>query len=149
MVTCTCGLRIFVAPTVASFRCPKCRSQLTNAFSAEAPERQLPYIEPTETPQQHWALLHRYAFAVPNWTQHQAAEWYQAWTYRIPNLGCDCRQHWRELVTSNPPDFSTSNAFFRWTVARHNDVNARLGKPIMPLDHALALYSPKSPSSFF
>lgn len=148
MVTCACGLQMFVASTVASFRCPRCRSQLTHTPSAVIPQQPQLQLEPSKTPQQHWELLHSYAFS-SEWNTHAASEWYQAWTFRIPNLGCDCRQHWRDLVSATPPDFSSADAFFRWTVAAHNAVNLRLDKPTMPIDAAIALYRPKFPATFF
>ncbi len=39
-----------------------------------------------------------------------------------------CRKHWDKQVANTPPEWSN---YFNWSVARHNEVNAMLGKPIM------------------
>jgi hypothetical protein len=86
----------------------------------------------------HWNELHRYTYTTP-----EACEaFYLDWTFRIPNLGCDCMSHWRELTSKYPPDFSSAKAFFGWGWARHNDVNERLGKPVFLLDEAYAMHYP-------
>jgi len=41
-----------------------------------------------------------------------------------------CRNHWKDMVTKKPIDLSSGVAAANWLAERHNDVNARLGKPI-------------------
>lgn len=82
----------------------------------------------------HWDELHRQAEPTP--------EWFSGWQARIPNINCDCRRHWRELVAAKPPDFSSREAFFAWTVEAHNAVNERLGKPLVTLEEARRLHAP-------
>jgi len=48
-----------------------------------------------------------------------------------------CRPHWLTLMAQYPLPVTGQ---FAWTVERHNDVNARLGRPLMPLSEAHALY---------
>lgn len=55
-------------------------------------------------------------------------EWLDAFTARVP---CgDCRRHWIELVKMIPPPLGDA---YEWSVAIHNAVNRRLGKPEWPL----------------
>lgn len=45
-------------------------------------------------------------------------------------IGCqECRDNWNFEVAQLPPALSSGQAFFEWTVAIHNAVNARIGKP--------------------
>lgn len=86
-----------------------------------------------------WADLHRWAlkvdFAPPRGTR-RVREWIDDFNRLIP---CgDCSAHWTKMVTENPPDFSSNDALFAWSVARHNDVNRRIGKPEMSVDDARA-----------
>jgi hypothetical protein len=62
-----------------------------------------------------------------------------AWSTRVP---CgDCKRHWDEWRKANPADLSSPAAYFAWTVAAHNAVNRRLGKPEMSVDDARTLYA--------
>lgn len=49
----------------------------------------------------------------------------------------ECVRHWREFLANEPPNFT---AYFAWTVLAHNGINLRLGKPILSVDQARALY---------
>jgi hypothetical protein len=40
----------------------------------------------------------------------------------------ECRADWSALLTQYPPDFSSPDAFFTWTVFIHNKVNEKLGR---------------------
>jgi hypothetical protein len=66
------------------------------------------------------------------------AEWLAQFEKRIP---CgSCRKHWQEmmgLTPQNPDDY------FSWTVDRHNEINAKLGKPTLTLDQAAVRWAPK------
>lgn len=52
----------------------------------------------------------------------------------------DCRANWNLELGKLPPVYTNATAFFYWTVAIHNAVNARLGKPLMSNEDAAALY---------
>lgn len=52
-----------------------------------------------------------------------------------------CRSHWLALVQRHPPDLSSAEAFFVWTVDRHNDVNARRGTALLSVAAARVLYA--------
>jgi len=93
-----------------------------------------------------WLELHQYAFA--KWTTPEdAKQWYADWHKRVRRYsGCAaCYKAWERLVEQHPPDFSSPDAFFLWTVDRHNDVNVRLKKPAWHLDDAREYYQPGAP----
>lgn len=57
------------------------------------------------------------------------------------SLPCDdCRQHFAQMLVELPP--APGPHLFEWSVMAHNLVNRRLGKRIMPLAEAEALYTP-------
>jgi hypothetical protein len=52
----------------------------------------------------------------------------------------ECRREWIAAMNRTPKDFSNPETYFAWTVDRHNEVNVRLGKPVVPLAEARCLY---------
>lgn len=82
-----------------------------------------------------WAELHRRALM-----HREGADWawYNAWTDRIPKVGCSCRDNWKIWVSKNPPDWSN---YWAWSVRAHNAVNQKLGKPEMSEELARRLWS--------
>jgi hypothetical protein len=83
-----------------------------------------------------WAEMHARAMAWNPAAGDAAAE--AAYLARAADglAGCQCSPHWRAYLKSHPPDLSSAESYFAWTVAAHNAVNARLGKP--PLDFRTA-----------
>ena len=59
-----------------------------------------------------------------------------------------CAGHFTELVIENPlPESDDPLVLFRWSVHVHNLVNARIGKPILEPEQAMARWvSTKTPS---
>ena len=59
-----------------------------------------------------------------------------------------CAGHFAEVLKENPlPDSDDPLVVFRWSVHVHNLVNARIGKPILEPDQAMARWvSIKTPS---
>jgi hypothetical protein len=47
-----------------------------------------------------------------------------------------CKNHFREMVQRTPPRVETALDFQRWLSDRHNEVNARLGKPLISFEQA-------------
>lgn len=81
-----------------------------------------------------WGELHRRALEVGAGTDDTA--WLETFAGRLP---CgDCRTHWRAMLADHPPHWPT---YFAWTVARHNQVNRRLGKPEIPVAEAMQRWS--------
>lgn len=80
-----------------------------------------------------WAILHRWAVVgAPTGTK-----WLGEFASRLP---CgDCKTHWRQYVEDHP--FTPSDAF-GWTVAAHNAINVRLGKAVLTIADARAIWRP-------
>ena len=63
----------------------------------------------------------------------------------LKELPCgDCKQGWARINAEMPLRAATAQEFFAWTVEAHNRVNAKLGKPVMELAEALAMYQQAS-----
>jgi hypothetical protein len=60
-----------------------------------------------------------------------------------------CAGHFAEILKENPlPDSDDPLVLFRWSVHVHNLVNARIGKPILDPEQAMARWiSTKTPPS--
>jgi hypothetical protein len=78
-----------------------------------------------------WTKLHSYTGCDP--------QWLDIWQYLIPQR-CDCKDGYQRILADNPPDYSSPEAFFRWGVALHNAVNAKLGKPEITTEEALFIW---------
>lgn len=106
---------------------------------------QMPWVKCEEVPtpdnhplviagRKHWKELHEYAMAYPDdptlGDQAAAQNFLESWRSRIPQYGCSCKKHFASIEASRPVDLSSKDAFYGWTVAAHNDVNIRLGKPL-------------------
>lgn len=68
------------------------------------------------------------------------------WIPKIPRYSsngsqCKCREDWYKWYSQNPPNFSTPESYFDWSVRAHNSVNIKLNKPLLSLDEAKKLYS--------
>ena len=64
-----------------------------------------------------------------------------------------CGKHFTEVLQENPfPDSRDPMIMFQWSVHVHNVVNARIGKPILTVEEALATWTaavpPKQASQF-
>lgn len=80
-----------------------------------------------------WQDLHRYALRSPS--PRAFPTFLSEIQARLP---CgECLVHWQAWVTENPP----AGDLFAWTVAAHNSVNARLGKPLLSLEQARARWA--------
>jgi hypothetical protein len=85
--------------------------------------------------------LHRWALSADLST---AKEWLDRFAGKIP---CgDCRRHWLAETQSNPPPLNSPGDLFAWTVARHNAVNRRLGKPEIALNDARVRWDKRADS---
>ena len=62
---------------------------------------------------------------------------------RIPRTttGCKCKEHYIIWMKNNPPKFGKNGEYFAWSVALHNEVNKRLGKPTYSVEEARKFYS--------
>jgi hypothetical protein len=54
----------------------------------------------------------------------------------------ECKKHWVEMLTAHPPKAKNAEELFAESVAWHNQVNVRLGKPQLSVEDARKIYSP-------
>lgn len=93
----------------------------------------------------YWGTMHLTALHGP---QEDLATLVELYTRIMP---CpECKTHWTEYLQGHPVQGDS----FNWTVDAHNDVNKRLGKPIMDYETAKNLWTLRSnyaslPSSHF
>ena len=83
-----------------------------------------------------WAELHRRPW-LPEFSATSEAKWLEEFTAR---LCCQCRTNWQTIQTDLPPDLTTPERYFAWTVEAHNRVNAHIGKPQVTLAAASELW---------
>lgn len=121
------------------------RNALAQIVQLHRPER-LPALQRARLPigfdgSRHWAFLHLRPghYSPPDDT---------AWLARFRlSLPCgECRRHWDAILKSHPPDASTPESYFAWTVVVHNEVNQLLKKALITLAQAQALWRPSRPS---
>jgi hypothetical protein len=91
-----------------------------------------------------WKELHRWALSAH--LQVDQREWLKNFTNKI---ACgECKTHWLQWTARNPPDFTSHEALFIWSVNAHNSVNERLGKPTMTVEDARRRWSrPDTPAA--
>lgn len=86
-----------------------------------------------------WDELHRYRLR----GSEEGKRWLADWESRLPpNCSCkaDLQDIKKRLAEKHPEPFASQEAYFTYTVALHNEVNRKLGKPIMALETARQLY---------
>jgi hypothetical protein len=86
-----------------------------------------------------WAELH--LFALRHKTDREDWLWFDEWRQALPFDNCPCKVHLDAFVKENPPDWKD---LFAWSVALHNDVNDRIGKPTISVDDARAVWMSKA-----
>jgi mitochondrial FAD-linked sulfhydryl oxidase len=97
-----------------------------------------------------WLELHTYAFDYPDYPTamdlQQARRWLAHFSRRIPSFGCSCADHWQLMLSVCEPDLTNKETFYWWTVAAHDSVNRKLGKPLhfseWSLSHPLLILIP-------
>jgi len=87
-----------------------------------------------------WPELHKRALS------HEGKNdllWLMMFGARIAG-SCACRESWKKELMMLPPDFKN---YFFWSVAIHNMVNVRLGKPQVNVDEARKIWATPSPAA--
>lgn len=83
-----------------------------------------------------WRLLHESALTLA--TLDERTAFLAQFQARLP---CgSCRRDWSAWALAHPWDLTSREAFFADTVAAHDAVNVRLGRPVFGLADARALY---------
>lgn len=89
-----------------------------------------------------WALWHRRAL---DWSGGDDTEWIKREIMaRLPS--CSCGNHAASYLAAHPPVWAD---YFAWTVAFHNAVNARLGRPLLALEEARARWTNAKRDNWF
>lgn len=78
-----------------------------------------------------WGELHRWALTADLSDAYAQLAWLYRWSMQLPSVRCECLPHWMTLLSEDPPDFSSNDWLFLWTVSVHNVVNRRLRKKSM------------------
>ena len=92
---------------------------------------------PVETGRAAWLALHSYDGCDPGFLRE--------WEKTIPSSSCGCKESYNVYKAEDRPDFSSPMAFFLWGCRIHNRVNAKLGKPKLPLWSAIEQWKPVQP----
>ena len=89
-----------------------------------------------------WRWLHSLAISFPrNPTARDRALARKQLADFIEKLPCkECRAHSAKYFADSPPDLTNSGTFQVWAWKFHNDVNKRLGKPLLPLSAYQQMY---------
>jgi|GEM_PF-5086401 len=83
-----------------------------------------------------WHDLHTWT-AAPH-TAQEDTEFLATFARRIP---CGlCRNEWKHIVSDSPPPTGSAQ-MFHWAWQAHNTINAKLKKPVFPLEEAQLLYN--------
>ncbi len=85
-----------------------------------------------------WVLLHAYAMVYPEKPSahdRKSAEIYlKVFAQCVADAanGCPrCSREWNEIVRQCPIPLDSQKAFYEWTIAAHDRVNASRGKQVM------------------
>lgn len=94
--------------------------------------------DPAEPSRTLWADLHERALTVDG----DDSAWLGEFSLRLP---CGpCRSDWLRMLRDTPPAFG--DAYFAWTVDRHNEVNRMLGRSVLSLREALDRWTSGPPA---
>lgn len=65
-------------------------------------------------------------------------EWFDSFVEGVP---CpECKEHFNKFIEDHPPNFTSRESMFEWTVEAHNYVNYMTGKQWMSSIEAAKLY---------
>ena len=105
-------------------------------------------MDPASWGPQLWSSLHYIALGYPENPSALDKRNYKAFYESLDTvLPCDkCAQHYKATTSAMPidPYLDSASHLFEWTVAVHNVVNARLGKPQITVAEARQLYIGKA-----
>lgn len=109
------------------------KSYTTNSSQQHQPSEQALVQERALKGRKAWRLIHSYNGNDPNW--------FVMWLNLIPGF-CDCSTGAQTFINSNPPDFSSPEKVFEFSVTLHNLVNEKIGKQYVDFNDAKAYWEP-------
>lgn len=88
-----------------------------------------------------WKEIHTRALGNP--AGHDDTAFLDGLSRRLlfPGACAKCRNSYDDYRKAHVPDFTTPATYFHWTVDLHNDVNARIGKPVLTVEQARAIWA--------
>lgn len=103
-------------------------------------------IDPVVFGKYFWGTMHLTALGAPDAFDATRSNMYKTFFAQFANvLPCEsCKEHLAQTYQTIPIDdaLSGSRTLFAWTVAVHNAVNTRLGKPVMTVEAATKIWLP-------
>lgn len=96
--------------------------------------------------QQALSFAGRQAWSKLHLQEHGSIDAIQRLKQSIPG-GCSCRREADTILAAMPPVYDSPESWFEWTIAFHNAVNAKLGKPTVSLDRAYMLWRHRRPAT--
>ena len=91
-----------------------------------------------------WAFFHITAASAPEFLNPEQQSLYRALYERFGDyIACKsiCSKHYAEIFKSRPIVACCRFHLFAWTIAVHNDVNKRLGKPEVSLEQGVEMFN--------
>lgn len=89
-----------------------------------------------------WKELHIRALRFDKSKQKDDHEFLKIWADKIPKGSCKCQDSWESWIKICPPDFTSRDSYFAWTVKSHNMVNMKLYKRIWSVAEAKKKWLP-------
>jgi len=83
-----------------------------------------------------WELLHAFVRQYPLQPTRAdvagAEYFFRAFANAVKTTAgaCRCAQEWQAMIAAVPPPFHSGEDLFVWTLAAHDRINAKLGKPL-------------------
>lgn len=107
---------------------------------AATPPIKLPQEQLAEHGRTLWTALHTMAWHYPSEPTAEdvrtTRKWLAEFAQSIPNYGCKCKDAWDKLNKALPPPIESGRgALYWWTVAIHDAINKKLGKPLHAPDY--------------
>jgi len=125
------------------FRCKKKYAVYKMDKEKQIRESRVPLPDPRYWGSKFWFVMHTTAYFYPETPttdeMHAAKNFYESLRLLLPCPGC--AQHYAGLLQKKPIDNAISSrmSLITWVNEIHNEVNRRLGKPIVSIEEYLMM----------
>jgi len=65
-------------------------------------------------------------------------DWLSEWSEPLPAFGCSCKSFFLQFLHNRPLPATNQ---FEWSFQLHNNINAKLGKPLLSLEDARDIWT--------